>query len=157
MVSLDPRPGVYFWYLFSEVIFMNIKEALRKVISALGGTPAGKNVPSLINEISENVSGGSGGVMTALITVESPESVTCDKSYDVILAEITSGKPVIASVVSDAGGFGSAFVVLNTVGATVQLIVKINDVISFICTSGTTWGITVSGGGGNDPGSTITE
>ena len=40
---------------------MNIKEALRNVISALGGTPTGKNVPSLINEVSENVSGGSGG------------------------------------------------------------------------------------------------
>ena len=130
---------------------MNIKEALRKVISALGGTPAGKNVPSLINEISENVSGGSGGVMTALITVESLESGTCDKSYDVILAEITSGKPVIVSAVADGVCFGSAFVIPDTVGSTVQLVVKIDNVVSFICTSGTTWGIIVPGGGGNDP------
>lgn len=106
-----------------------------------------------IEEGIENVSGGSGGgVMTALITVESPEGGTCDKSYDVILAEITSGKPVIVSAVAGDVCLGSAFVIPDYVGSTVQLVVKIDDVAQFICTLGTTWEIIVSGGG-NDSGS----
>jgi hypothetical protein len=55
---------------------MNIKSALKKIISALGGTPTGKNIPGLIDEISENVSGSGSGSspLMILITVENDPS-----------------------------------------------------------------------------------
>lgn len=77
---------------------MNIKTALKKIVEALGGTSTAKNIPGLINEVSENVSGGGSGgdsdVFTVTFSGGNPMQVTCDRTFVEIVQAIENGKRV---------------------------------------------------------------
>lgn len=76
---------------------MNIKTALKKIVEALGGTPTAKNIPGLINEVSENVGGGSGSsgslAINMILDSQDSESGVLDKTWAEINAAVEAKIP----------------------------------------------------------------